>query len=95
MKPLIGKASGIGNYIVQSNGSVKYQAKTDDFAFSESAFQLRYIYALSKLTAFYLSYAFAGDYEDEYAEFSKRNLYTKAIKSKDHHSLFAKIRLHF
>jgi hypothetical protein len=92
---LIGKANGIGNYLVQSNGSVKYQTKTDDFAFSESAFQLRYKYALSKLTAFYLSYAFAGDYEDEYAEFSKRNLYTKAIKSKDHHSLFAKIRLHF
>ena len=92
---LIGKASGIGNYIVQSNGSAKYQAKTDDFAFSESAFQLRYKYALSKLTAFYLSYAFAGDYEDEYAEFSMRNLYTKAIKSKDDHSLFAKIRLHF
>lgn len=92
---LIGKANGIGNYLVQSNGSVKYQTKTDDFAFSESAFQLRYKYALSKLTAFYLSYAFAGDYEDEYAEFSKRNLYTKAIKSKDDHSLFAKIRLHF
>lgn len=92
---LIGKANGIGNYLVQGNGSANYQDKSDNFAFSESAFQLRYKYALSKLTAFYLSYAFAGDYEDEFAEFGKRNLYTKAIKSKDDHSLFAKIRLHF
>ena len=92
---LIGKANGIGNYIVKSDGFAEYQDTIDDFAFSESAFQLRYKYALSKLTALYLSYAFAGDYEDEYAEFGKRNLYTKAIKTKDDNSLFAKIRLHY
>jgi hypothetical protein len=92
---LIGKANGIGHYSVKSDGLAEYQDTIDDFAFSESAFQLRYKYALSKLTALYLSYAFAGDYEDEYAEFGKRNLYTKAIKSKDDHSLFAKIRLNF
>ncbi|WP_426370547.1 DUF5916 domain-containing protein [Pseudocolwellia sp. HL-MZ7] len=60
-EPLIGKANGIGHYSVKSDGLAEYQDTIDDFAFSESAFQLRYKYALSKLTALYLSYAFAVD----------------------------------
>ena len=92
---VIGKANGIGNYIIMSDGSAHYQDKSEDFSFSESAFQLRYKYALSKLTAFYLSYSFAGEYEDEVAKFGKRNLYKQAIHSKNAHNLFAKVRLHF
>ena len=92
---VIGKANGIANYLVMPDGSAQYQDKSDDFSFSESAFQLRYKYALSKLTAFYLSYSFAGEYEDDVGKFGKRNLYKQAIDSKNAHNLFAKIRLHF
>jgi hypothetical protein len=92
---VIGKANSIGTYIVMSNGSTQYLDKSDNFSFSESAFQLRYKYALSKLTAFYLSYSFAGEFEDDVARFGKRNLYKQAIDSKNAHNLFAKIRLHF
>ena len=92
---VIGKANSIGTYIVMSDGSTQYLDKNDNFSFSESEFQLRYKYALSKLTAFYLSYSFAGEFEDDVARFGKRNLYKRAIDSKNAHNLFAKIRLHF
>lgn len=92
---VIGKAKSIGRYIIQADGSVETSPVSDDFSFSENAFQLRYKYSLSKLTAFYLSYGFAGEYEDELAKFGTRNLYKKSIQAKNAHNVFAKVRLHF
>lgn len=92
---VIGKGQARGNYHILTGGSAQIFEQGEDFSFAENAFQLRYKYALSKLTAFYVSYSFAGEYEDEYAEFNKRNLYKKAIDTKNSHNLFAKLRLHF
>lgn len=92
---VIGKGDNLGVYSIHSNGSAGFIEVGEDFSFSENAFQLRYKYSLSKLTAFYLSYGFGGDYEDELAKFGKRNLYKRAIEAKNSHNIFAKIRLHF
>lgn len=92
---VIGKANNLNTYGIQADGSVQRLHKSEDFAFGENTFQLRYKYSFSKLTAFYLSYGFGGEYEDELAKFGKRNLYTRAIKSKNAHNFFGKIRLHF
>ncbi|WP_226991066.1 DUF5916 domain-containing protein [Paraglaciecola psychrophila] len=92
---VIGKANNLNTYVIQADGSVQRLHKSEDFAFGENTFQLRYKYSFSKLTALYLSYGFGGEYEDELAKFGKRNLYTRAIKSKNAHNLFGKIRLHF
>ena len=92
---VIGKAKSIGRYLIQADGGVETSSLSDDFSFSENAFQLRYKYSLSKLTAFYLSYGFGGEYEDEVAKFGTRNLYKRSIHAKNAHNLFAKIRLHF
>ena len=92
---VIGKAQHINQYEVGADGKLSMSGDQDDFSFSESAFQLRYKYALSKLTAFYLSYGFGGEFEDDIAKFGKRNLYKKSVESKDVHNIFAKIRLHF
>lgn len=92
---IIGKAQNLSNYIVDSYGLAEPTEKSDDFSFSENAFQLRYKYSLSKLTAFYLSYGFGGEYEDEIAKFGKRNLYKYALKEKAAHNIFAKLRLSF
>jgi hypothetical protein len=92
---VIGKAKGLASYWVQTDGTRQNVGASADFSFSENAVQLRYKYAFSKLTAFYLSYGFGGEYEDEIAEFGKRNLYKKALKTKNAHNVFAKIRLHF
>ena len=92
---VIGKAKGLGSYEVAENGQSQLLEENEDFAFSETAFQVRYKYSLSKLTAFYLSYSFGGEYEDEIAKFGKRNLHKKGISSKNAHNVFAKIRLHF
>jgi hypothetical protein len=95
LEAIIGKAQNLSNYLIANNGIATPQEKSDDFAFSENAFQLRYKYSLSKLTAFYLSYGFGGEYEDEVAKFGKRNLYKYAIKEKAAHNLFAKLRISF
>lgn len=92
---VIGKAKHLANYQVDSNGNALHADESDDFSFAENAFQLRYKYSLSKLTAFYLSYGFGGEFEDDIAKFGKRNLYKKAIESKSAHNIFAKLRLHF
>lgn len=92
---IIGKASGKGTYEIYENGDAVKSEEVDEFSFSESALQVRYKYSFSKLSAFYLSYSFGGEYEDEYANFSRRNLYTKAINRKYDHNFFAKLRLHF
>ncbi|TLX46339.1 hypothetical protein C1E24_14315 [Pseudoalteromonas phenolica] len=92
---VIGKAQHINQYHVGTDGSLSSIGHLEDFSFAESAFQLRYKYALSKLTAFYLSYGFGGEFEDDIAKFGQRNLYKKAIETQDDHNIFAKIRLHF
>jgi predicted porin len=92
---VIGKAKSKGRFYIQPDGSLQPLSFSDDFSFSENAFQLRYKYSLSKLTAFYLSYGFGGEYEDEVAKFGTRNLYKRAVESKNVHNIFAKIRLHF
>jgi predicted porin len=92
---VIGKAKSKGRFSIQPDGSLQPLSFSDDFSFSENAFQLRYKYSLSKLTAFYLSYGFGGEYEDEVAKFGTRNLYKRAVESKNVHNIFAKIRLHF
>ena len=92
---VIGKATHLAQYHVTNSGDLIEQGNFNDFSFAESAFQLRYKYALSQLTAFYLSYSFGGDFEDNIAKFGVRNLYRRALDSKDAHNLFAKIRLHF
>lgn len=92
---VIGKAENLGSYVIQHDGLPNYAGSNDDFSFTENAFQLRYKYSLSKLTAFYLSYSFAGEFEDEFAQFGKRNLYKQTIESKNAHNIFAKIRLAF
>ncbi|MCC2605321.1 DUF5916 domain-containing protein [Planctobacterium marinum] len=92
---VIGKAKHLNRYLVNAEGHLSTFGDRDDFSFSESAFQMRYKYALSQLTAFYLSYGFGGEFEDEIAKFGKRNLYKQAIEAKDAHNIFAKIRFHF
>lgn len=92
---VIGKAKSLGRYSVQTDGTAQNVGQNEDFSFSENAFQLRYKYAFSKLTAFYLSYGFGGEYEDEIAKFGKRNLYKKALETKSAHNIFAKVRLFF
>jgi uncharacterized protein DUF5916/cellulose/xylan binding protein with CBM9 domain len=91
----IGKANHLNRYQVSLDGPTLNVEEVDDFSFSESAFQLRYKYSLSKLTAFYVSYSFGGEYEDEVAKFGRRNLYRKSIDAKNAHNIFAKLRLHF
>lgn len=95
LESVIGKANHLNQYIVDTQGELIRSTEQDDFSFSESAFQLRYKYSLSKLTALYLSYSFGGEFEDDLAKFGKRNLYKQSINAKDAHNLFAKIRLHF
>lgn len=92
---VIGKAKNLNGFVIEQDGSVQPNDNGEDFSFAENAFQLRYKYSFSKLTAFYLSYGFGGEYEDELAKFGKRNLYKKAIHRKNAHNLFAKVRLHF
>ena len=95
LESVIGKANLLNSYLIDPQGQLVDASGHDDFSFSESAFQLRYKYSLSKITAFYLSYSFGGEFEDELAKFGKRNLYKKSIETKDAHNLFAKIRIHF
>ncbi|GHE92530.1 DUF5916 domain-containing protein [Thalassotalea profundi] len=95
LESVIGKAKHLANYQVDSNGKAIQTDESGDFSFAENAFQLRYKYSFSKLTAFYLSYGFGGEFEDDIAKFGKRNLYKKAIESKEAHNIFAKLRLHF
>ena len=95
LESVIGKANLLNSYLIDPQGQLVDASGQDDFSFSESAFQLRYKYSLSKITAFYLSYSFGGEFEDELAKFGKRNLYKKSIETKDAHNLFAKIRVHF
>lgn len=92
---VIGKAKSLGSYSVKTDGTAENIGQGEDFSFSENAFQLRYKYTLSKLTAFYLSYGFGGEYEDEIAKFGKRNLYKKALETKNAHNVFAKVRLYY
>lgn len=92
---VIGKAKHLNRYLVNAEGHLSTFGDRDDFSFSESSFQLRYKYAFSQLTAFYLSYSFGGEFEDEIAKFGKRDLYKQAIEAKGAHNLFAKIRFHF
>lgn len=95
LESVIGKANHLNQYIFDTQVELLGSKNQDDFSFSESAFQLRYKYSLSKLTAFYLSYSFGGEFEDDLAKFGKRNLYKQSINAKDAHNLFVKIRLHF
>lgn len=95
LESVIGKARHLNRYAVNADGRLLSLGEQDDFSFSETAFQLRYKYALSQLTAFYLSYSFGGEFQDDIAQFGERNLYKRAIEAKDAHNLFAKIRFHF
>lgn len=65
LESVIGKANHLDRYQVNADGGLSTFGDRDDFSFSESAFQMRYKYALSQLTAFYLSYSFGGEFEDE------------------------------
>ncbi|MDC2890267.1 hypothetical protein [Psychrosphaera algicola] len=84
LESLIGKAKHLANYQVDSNGKAIQTNESGDFSFAENEFQLRYKYSFSKLTAFYLSYGFGGEFEDEIAKFGKRNLYKKRLNQKKH-----------
>ncbi|GAC16873.1 hypothetical protein GLIP_4262 [Aliiglaciecola lipolytica E3] len=89
---IAGKAQGKQAYQIQTNGTRKETERTDDFSFSEAAFQFRYKYSLSQLTAVYLSYTFGGEFENEKSTLSHRTLISDAISAKNEHNLFFKIR---
>lgn len=91
----IGKAKHLNQYEANFEGSIVKLTELEDFSFSENALQFRYKFSMSKLTAFYLSYGFGGEYENDIAKFGKVNLYKEAFKSKDSHNIFTKIRFHF
>jgi hypothetical protein len=90
-----GKAKGKTGNIIDVNGNHNFTEVPDDFAFSEAAFQFRYKYSLSKLSAVFLSYTFGGEFEDDSLYQSKRGLYSKAIADKNTHGIFFKTRLQF
>ncbi|BFT31859.1 hypothetical protein D210916BOD24_30350 [Alteromonas sp. D210916BOD_24] len=90
---VIGKARQLGQYEVDHSGRLAKLEDLEDFSFAESAFQMRYKYSLSNVTAFYLSYGFGGEFEDDIAKFGKLNLYRRSIAFKYAHNVFAKIRI--
>ena len=92
---VIGKANNLARYEVDESNNLLVIDGLNDFSFAESAFQLRYKYALSNVTAFYLSYGFGGEFEDDLAKFGQRNLYKRSIESKNAHNVFAKLRVKF
>ena len=90
-----GTALGINGNFINANGDRIDQERPDDFTFSEAAFQFRYKYALSKLSAVFLSYTFGGEFEDNNINNSSRGLFSKAIDTKTSHGVFFKTRLVF
>jgi hypothetical protein len=92
---IAGTAVGLSGNFINVDGDRLEQEHPDDFTFSEAAFQFRYKYTLSKLSAVYLSYTFGGEFEDEIIGNSKRALFSRAIEGKDNHGVFFKTRLAF
>ncbi len=92
---IAGTAVGLsGNFIIEDGDRLE-QENPDNFTFSEAAFQFRYKYTLTKLSAVYFSYTFGGEFEDEIIGNSKRALFSRAIEGKDNHGVFFKTRLAF
>ena len=87
-----GSAIGISNNQINQMGHRKILHKPDNFAFSEAAFQFRYKYSLTKLTAIFFSYTFGGEFENEGNTYSRSRLFSNAIKQKDNHNVFFKTR---
>ncbi len=92
---IAGTAVGLSGNSINVDGDRLEQEHPDDFTFSEAAFQFRYKYTLTKLSAVYFSYTFGGEFEDEIIGNSKRALFTRAIEGKDNHGVFFKTRLAF
>ncbi|MEQ3657829.1 MAG: DUF5916 domain-containing protein [Glaciecola sp.] len=80
---------------IDKNGERLMLERPNDFSFSEAAFQIRYKYSLSKLSAVFLSYTFGGEFEEDIIGNSRRGLYSRAIANKNEHGLFFKARLQF
>ena len=92
---VIGKAEHKADYKIELMEESELELNSGNFSFAENAFQLRYKYSLSKLTALYISYSFGGELEGELAKFNRGRLYKKVIETKDEHNIFAKLRFHF
>lgn len=90
-----GTAVGLSGNFINANGDRVGQEAPDDFTFSEAAFQFRYKYTLSKLSAVFLSYTFGGEFEDDKISDSRRHLFSKAIDNKNNRGVFFKTRLQF
>jgi hypothetical protein len=90
-----GKATGKTGNIITQNGNRISVDTPENFSFSEAAFQFRYKFSLSKLSAVFMSYTFGGEFEGDESVESRRGLYSKAIASKNTHGLFFKTRLQF
>ncbi|WP_339726017.1 DUF5916 domain-containing protein [Paraglaciecola polaris] len=90
-----GDAVGISNNLIDRTGHRQALNKPDNFAFSEAAFQFRYKYSLTKLTAIFFSYTFGGEFEDEENTYSRSRLFSNAIKQKTTIVYFLKHVSHF
>lgn len=90
-----GTAIGKTTNIIDINGERLREDIPNDFSFSEAAFQFRYKYSLSKLSAVFVSYTFGGEFEEDAITQTRRGLYSKAISDKNTHGLFLKTRLQF
>jgi hypothetical protein len=90
-----GEAQGLTGNTINTAGDRILTERPDDFSFSEAAFQFRYKYTLSKLSAVFFSYTFGGEFEDDTTEDSKRSMFSKAVDNKNNHGVFFKTRLKF
>lgn len=90
-----GQAQGLTSNTIDNNGDRTFIATPDDFTFAEAAMQFRYKYAITKLSAVFLSYTFGGEFEDESDNDSRRRLFSKAIANKNSHGVFFKTTLGF
>jgi len=90
-----GEAQGLSGNTINTAGDRILTELPDDFTFSEAAFQFRYKYTLTKLSAVFFSYTFGGEFEDDKISYSRRHLFSKAIDNKNNHGVFFKTRLKF
>lgn len=90
-----GEAHGLTGNTINTAGDRIWKERPDDFTFSEAAFQFRYKYTLTKLSAVFFSYTFGGEFEDDTIDNSRRRLSSKAINNKNNHGVFFKTRLKF
>jgi len=90
-----GTAIGKTTNIINIDGERQLQEIPSGFSFSEAAFQFRYKYSLSKLSAIFVSYTFGGDFEEDVITQTRQELYSQAISDKNTHGLFLKTRLQF